>query len=702
MLTLALAWLGATRLEPLGDDGIRVRISPPGAPIVEPLVPALLATGSGAGASADLVHGNLRVSLEGAHGLLRVSRVSDGRELLRQTAPLVWGPPSTPSTRAADTASATLAFAPPRPTERLYGLGEHRLGRVGLRPSFAHAFADSQSYDKSHGADVFVPFYMSVDGGAQAAAERAREGAAYGFVWNSPAYGNVSISDAGGVVWHAAATRTVDLWVCTAPPGASNPAAAVLRRYAAAVGALGAPPMPEYATGFIQSKNRYRSQAEVLAVARGHARRGLPLAIIVVDYKHWVREGDLAFDPACWPDPAAMVGELRELGVELMVSVWPFAVRNSTLHARFAAAGCCLVRRLGAAAPEPYDNGGQYLVDMFDARARAAFFDAVWAGYGRHGVRALWLDACEPERFGGDARVGTWRYALGADGEVGEGFVRQHVLGIAEGFAARGVRDHFVLARSAWPGTWAHGAALWSGDIASTWAELRLQVRVAQGVALSGVPLWTSDIGGYWHGRVGTAGFSELLVRWFQFGAFCPLFRLHGWRVGKHAPADECGNPHGPNELWTLLDEGGAEYAAVQAVMLLRERLRGYVRALSEEHAASGLPLLRPLFLQFPDDAECAREEVAGGQFLLGPDWLVAPVTEPGAQVRAVYLPRLDGHEAAGGEARTWIYWFSGHDFGRGGRRVLLETPIGEFPLFVARPARVWSAAAEAASAALA
>ena len=225
--------------------------------------------------------------------------------------------------------------------------------------------------------------------------------------------------------------------------------------------------------------------------------RELPVSVIVIDWQHWVHQGDWTFNPTCWPDPQGMVDELTSYGIELMTTFWPLQTVASTHWAQFNGSGYLAVLANGTSSP--YDGSDQWLVDTTNANARAAMFDGFWQGYGRLGVRAVWLDAAEPEHFGGGLE-GQWRLAAGTDGEVGMAWAQQHVRAFSEGFAGKGLgpSDVLLLPRHAWAGSWRYSAALWSGDIVSTFAELQLQVRVLQGTMMSGVSLWTTDIGGWW------------------------------------------------------------------------------------------------------------------------------------------------------------------------------------------------------------
>ena len=246
----------AVQLDPFASNSIRVRIAPPGLPIADPPLMALLSdppasstAASGDGASS-LTNGNLRITVDPATSFVTATRVSDGAVLLKQTA-LAFGVPDVPTSRVGSV-SSLVTFAGTA-GEKIYGLGEHRTGAVNQMP-YSKRFADSQDYGQSHGADVSIPWYSSSLG--------------YGFVWNSAAYGSVSITEQA-ITWQANATLCVDMWITTTPTdfdprSGVSPYALLLSQYVDAVGH--ASTMPYYATGFIQCKDRYRNQSQVRAL----------------------------------------------------------------------------------------------------------------------------------------------------------------------------------------------------------------------------------------------------------------------------------------------------------------------------------------------------------------------------------------------------------------------------------------------------
>eukprot|EP00937_MAST-01D_sp_MAST-1D-sp2_P006860 g6860.t1 len=273
-LSALLAGASLTSLEPFQPNSIRVRVSAPGQPLTDPPISALKLDGTASVPSnpTTLTNGNLKVELDPTSHLLTATRVSDGAMLLKQTT-LKWNDVDATSMstgKVRDGSKAAVVRFAGSAGEQIYGLGEHSTGRVQRSP-YRKVFADSLFYGKSHGSDVSIPMYTSSIG--------------YAFVWNSPALGSVDVSDAA-IEWVSNATLGVDMWISAAPAGAapqSGAAAlpALLSQYAAAVGP--ALPMPSWSTGFIQCKDRYRNQTQLLDVARGYKARKLPISMIVIE-----------------------------------------------------------------------------------------------------------------------------------------------------------------------------------------------------------------------------------------------------------------------------------------------------------------------------------------------------------------------------------------------------------------------------------
>ncbi|MFC4587001.1 glycoside hydrolase family 31 protein [Sphaerisporangium corydalis] len=637
------------RVEPWGPGSVRVRAARgdiagdlPGALAGDP-GPAEAVVSHGPDGST-LTVGDLRADLSPS-GELRFSRAGDGTELLSEApAHFAWPGPRLFTAGTDGRHRIEQRFAA-YDDEKIFGLGQHTHGLLDQK----HTVIDLVQRN----GEVTIPFVVSSRG--------------YGLLWNTPALGRVEFA-ANGTRWVADSARQIDYWVTT---GAGP--AEILGHYADATGH--APPLPEWATGFWQSKLRYRSQEELLEVAREHRRRGLPLSVIVVDYFHWTHLGDWRFDTADWPDPAAMVKELDAMGVKLMVSIWPSVSPLSENYEEMLGQGLLVTTEEGAPLLHRFPDtgfGGHSLgVAFYDAtepRARAYVWSKVKKNYYDLGVRVWWLDACEPEIF--PERPAVTHLAAGPAREVANMYPLEHVRGFYEHMRAEGEQDVVCLVRSAWAGSQRFGAALWSGDVPSTFESLNAQVRAGLNVAMSGLPWWTTDIGGFHGGDPESEEYRELMVRWFQYGVFCPLFRLHGHREprdGFHA-----GHSGGPNEVWSY---GERASAIIAGQLRLRERLRGYIMEQMREASRSGLPPMRPLFVDFPGDEPSWR---ADDQFLLGPDLLVAPVLEAGARSRAVHLP--------GGT--SWTDTATGTDH-PGGRTLRVEAPLEHIPVFARTGSRV-------------
>src|SRR6185437_12725271 len=229
-------------------------------------------------------------------------------------------------------------------------------------------------------------------------------------------------------------------------------------------------------------------------------------------------------------------------------------------------------------------------------QARSYVWGKASDNYYKLGVRVWWLDACEPELRPEDQ--GNLRYHLGPGAEVGNAYPMLHASGFYEGMQAEGEQEIVLLCRSAWAGSQRYGALVWSGDIDSTFEDLRRQIPAGLNIGLSGIPWWTTDIGGFSKGDINSPSFRELIVRWFQFGVFCPVFRLHGIREpGTLVGSEQTG---AANEVWSF---GETEYEIIRDLLFLRERLRPYVMEQMATASANGLPPMRALFLEFPDEA---------------------------------------------------------------------------------------------------
>jgi len=343
-----------------------------------------------------------------------------------------------------------------------------------------------------------------------------------------------------------------------------------------------------------------------------------------------------------------------------MVSVWPLVDPQSHNFAPMQSQNFFIQC--------PADNNichpPEYVYDPTIPAAREFVWEQVQKGYFQNGIQVYWLDADEPETM---SNYPNKTYSIGPQEMVGMMFPYFHHQTFFNGLRSQNLTETIMLSRSAWAGSQRWGAAVWSGDIASTWNSLNEQVRAGLNMGLSGFVWWTTDIGGYQNANITDPVWQELIVRWFQWGAFCPLFRLHGYRIPPDPNSQTCGFSGGPNEVW---DFGDTAFTAISIVMKIREQLRPYIMEQMAIASFNGTPVMRPLWFDFPNDA---ASSLIDDQFMFGPDFMVAPVLVYQARTRNVYLPA----------GANWVDWFTGAAFQGGQYMSNYAAPLNSFPLFV-------------------
>jgi alpha-D-xyloside xylohydrolase len=522
------------------------------------------------------------------------------------------------------------------PAEKLYGMGQYQQHILDIKGStFELAHRNSQAS---------VPFVMSSAG--------------YGFLWHNPAIGRATFST-NRTEWFAESSKQIDYWVT-----AGDTPTVISAAYADATGH--SPMMPEHGLGFWQCKLRYWNQEQLLEVAREHKRRGLPLDVIVADFFHWPKMGDFRFEEEFWPDPKAMTDELRELGVELMVSVWP---QVSTESENFAAMkkNNLLVRSERGIDMQMQFQGPSVFLDPTNPATRQFLWDVCKRNYFDQGIKTFWLDEAEPEY--GVYDFDNFRYHLGTNVQVGNIYPQMFARAFYEGQRAAGQEEIVNLLRCAWAGSQRYGALVWSGDIHSTFEDFRRQITAGIHMGVAGIPWFTTDIGGFHNGDVNDPAFRELLVRWFQFGTFCPVMRLHGDRKPSEPVSAQDDSPRlasgAGNELWSF---GEDVYEILASYVHLRETMRPYTRELMAQAHTSGQPVMRGMFHEFPAEAECWDLD---DQYMYGTDLLVAPVVVAGSTSREVFLPA----------GASWTNLHTGAILD-GGCRVEVDAPLGVIPVF--------------------
>ncbi|MDI9420479.1 MAG: hypothetical protein GX228_04410 [Firmicutes bacterium] len=502
-----------------------------------------------------------------------------------------------------DNYRATVIFEP-YPNEHFYGLGQEQNDLFDLKGS------TSQLLHKNTKSSI--PFVYSSRG--------------YGFLWNNPSVGRCELTN-NHTLWEANSTKQVDYLVI-----AGDTPGEVMQKYGHLTGF--APRFPAWASGFWQSRLRYETQADVLNVAREYKKRGIPLSVLIIDYFHWTEQGDWKFDPAYWPDPAAMCQELREMGIRPIVSIWPTINPNSENYHYMDERNMLVRTERGLAGIFPF-YGDQTYIDPTNPETREYVWSKIRDNYYNKGIQSYWLDEAEPEIR--PVHFDNLRFYYGNGEEVGLLYPFYYNKLFYDGLRGMGENEIISLTRAAWIGSQRLGALVWSGDIPSTFEALRMSVKTGLNMAMCGIPWWNSDIGGFWGADIESEYFRELIVRWFQFGLFSPVMRLHGARKrikeqGPRPPGlkEPTG---GPNEIWSF---GDRAYPILCRLIELRERLRPYIHKYMDIASQTGSPLMRPMFFEYPDDEVCYP---LGDQYLFGEDILCAPIVNRGQTERSVYLP---------------------------------------------------------------
>ncbi|HXX65218.1 MAG TPA: TIM-barrel domain-containing protein [Bacteroidota bacterium] len=431
-----------------------------------------------------------------------------------------------------------------------------------------------------------------------------------------------------------------------------------------------APMMPSWALGLWQSRQHYASQDEILSVVDGFRTRRIPIDNIVQDWFYWKEDkwGDHEFDSSRYPDPAAMIRTLHnELHAHFMISVWAKFYVGTKNFDEFQRRGWLYMRNVEKSQRDWVGPG--YVSTFYDpyaAGARALFWKQMNEKLFSKGVDAWWLDCTEPDIQSNLSREETilrqGPTALGSASRYLNSYSLMQTRAVYEGQRSVSPDQRvFILTRSAFAGTQRYAAATWSGDLASRWYDMKAQISGGMNFSLSGVPYWTMDIGGfaveerYLHpSTADLEEWRELNTRWFQFGAFCPLFRVHG-----EAPYRE------------MFNIAPAEHPAYQAMLhydQLRYRLMPYLYSIAGMVTQQDYTIMRAMVMDFPEDTNVFG---IGDQFLLGPSLLVSPVTEFKARSRSVYLP-----------ATGWYELWSGKYF-PGGGTIRAEAPYSDIPLLV-------------------
>ncbi len=510
--------------------------------------------------------------------------------------------------------------------QSIYGLGQHQAGLLDYRGTTVRL--------QQANTDVGVPVLVSSAG--------------YGLFWNNPAVTDVAVAvpqATDRIVFRSQAGKGID-YVLFGGPDVDD----VIGAYRTLTGP--APLMARWTWGLWQSKERYASQAELLAVAARYRALKIPLDAIVQDWQYWKpgEWGSHRMDPARYPDPKGMLDALHRQNLHSIVSIWPrFDLGLDTTKALDAVGGL-----YEKTYPNVYPAGEGRWYDAFSKTARTTYWKFVSERLGRVGFDGYWLDGSEAELGGRWGEMRDVRTAIGPGADLYNAYPLMHTSALHDGMATDfAAKRPIILTRSAWAGQQRNAAITWSGDVAGRWDVFRAQIPAGVNFSMTGIPYWSADIGGFFGGSPDDPAYQELFTRWLQFAVFNPMFRIHGTGAGKEVYSFP-ETARGP-----LLD-----------AVALRYRLLPFLYAQSWQVTQHGASFLYPVGMVFPRD-EKARD--LRNEYLFSRSILVSPVAEKGATSRQVYLPA----------GTDWYDFWSGERL-VGGHRTTVAAPIGQIPLQVA------------------
>jgi alpha-D-xyloside xylohydrolase len=618
---------GTLRIEPCGGEVVRVTYVT-GSSIPDLSNPALADSACrqtsfsvyDTDRSIEIVTGALRVDVNKNSSAVSFSLY--GKSMLAETD---WPFPRRIVPTVTDGArvhSASVWFAL-TPRERLYGLGQHQTGLLNER--------NTQLILSQDNTNVSIPFFLSSRG--------------YGVLWNSASVTNWDNRFRQVVTFQSHDADAVDYYFIGGP--SFDHIIAGYRRLSGS-----APLFPCWAYGYWQSRLAYATRNQLLDTAARYRALHIPLDNIVLDSGWETMFGSRVFN-SNYPDPASMVQRLHDEHVHLMVSIWPLFQPGSANFDEMKAHGYFVTP---GPDPLPAYLPGARLYDAFSPGARQLYWDEVKRSLYDIGADAFWMDSTEPADLYAEEHgpmLAGARTALGDGSKFANMYPLMTTKAIYDGLRGQpGNKRVFILTRSAFTGMQRNAATVWSGDTVTTFDALRRQIPAALNYSMSGLPYWTSDIGGFVGGNAKDPGFRKLFVRWYEFGAFCPIFRAHGARNA--------------NELWSY----GAQ--AQQILTLydrLRYRLMPYIYTAAARTTFDNYTPMRALVFDFPSDP---RALDINNEYMFGPSILVAPVTTRGAVSRSVYLPR----------GSDWYDFWSGRRYS-GGQVIQRAAPLGVLPLYV-------------------
>jgi alpha-D-xyloside xylohydrolase len=506
-------------------------------------------------------------------------------------------------------------------TEAFYGLGQHQAGVWNYH-------GESVELSQAN-TNISVPMFLSSNG--------------YGIFWNNSSRSRFNNRFPHELYLSSEVADTVDYYFLYGPDFDN-----IIASYRQLTGA--APMFGKWAYGFWQCKNKYESQAEVLGVAHKYRELHIPVDNIVQDWFWWNTMGEPVFNKN-YPDPPGMIEDLHKNHFHVMFSFWPYFRPGSPIYDQMDSRGYFVDKTKVSG----FHPAGQALYDAFNPAAREYYWQLIDKGLFKIGADAWWLDTDEPETEGRETNIlVNNKVASGSGARYANLYPLMTTTAVYEGQRKTSEDKRvFILSRSASAGAQRNSITAWSGDVESNWLSFARQIPAGLNFELSGIPYWTTDIGGFIIGNPDDPGYRELFVRWFEYGAFCPIFRLHGTRTTNQ------------NELWSY---GSDAQNILTSYDRLRYRLMPYIYSLAWMTTSAAYTPMRPLAMDFRTDIRALN---IGDQFMFGPALLVNPVTEPGATSRRVYLPKS-----------RWYDFWTGRSV-EGGRAMEAPAELNRIPLYV-------------------
>jgi alpha-D-xyloside xylohydrolase len=527
--------------------------------------------------------------------------------------------------------------------EHYYGLGQNQEGFLDHR---GHTVNCWNNYTAPAGPTWCIPFVVTNKG--------------YGLLWDNPSQTTIEPGFNEQTRWTSQVGNRVSFFVI-----AGKTTDEIYAGYRLLTGAT--PLLPKAAYGYIQCKQRYITQDEVLQVAKGYRDRHLPADVLVVDWFYYTKMGQMDMDPKNWPDPKAMNDQLHAMGFQTMISVWPRFVPEDRYYDFIQKNGW--FEHLADGKPTnglPYDRAGSD-IDTTNPEAAQWYWNTIRDNILSKGFDSLWADETEP-----DLPPNGSYFHIGPGTRYFNVYPLFHTGALYDGFRRDTSQRALTLSRDAYLGVQSKGTIVWSSDIYPTWDTLRRQVPTGLNATASGLAYWSNDTGGWQYlpavhrpahtplldpsdARPNVGGYDdypELYTRWFEYATFLPIMRTHGSRNF--------------NEVWSY---GKQAEPILEKYLKMRYELMPYIYSLGYSTYQSGAPYMRALFMDFPNDSEAGKQV---GEYMFGPAFLVAPITEQGATTREVYLPA----------GTDWYnYWTS--ERVHGGQTITVQAPIDTLPLFV-------------------